>query len=121
MTVVLPLVVHMSPWYDGHIGMYLIKVDFEVIHDVVVCRHKFGGNPDRRACSCTERRKPLVIVILNWCIRFCAIFPLSPDIWGFEESASLHLIASPRNNSIPMPVSSIFSSPRTSLRFSAVA
>lgn len=88
MTVVLPLVIQVSPRYDGHIWMYFIEVDFEIVHDVVVCRHQFWRDPDRGARSCTERWKPLIQIILNGCVRFDAILPLSPDIRGFDKNKS---------------------------------
>lgn len=88
MTVILPLIIQVSPRYDGHIGMYLIEVDFEVVHDVFICRHQFRRDSDRRARSCTQRWEPVVDVVLDWRVWFDAVFPLSPDIRGFDENKS---------------------------------
>lgn len=89
MAIMLPLIVQMGTRYDRDIGVYLIKVDLEISHNVVFGRHELGGNSNRHARSGSERWELLFNVVLDRGVGFNSIGALPSNVWSYGRGGVL--------------------------------
>lgn len=85
MAIMLPLIVQMGTRYDRNIGMYFIKVDLEISHNVVFGRHELRGDSNRHARSRSERWKLLFNVVLDRGVGLNSIGALPSNVWGYRR------------------------------------
>lgn len=85
MAIMLPLIVQMGTRYDRNIGVYLIKVDLEISHNIVFGRHELGGDSNRHARTGPERWKLFFNLVLDRGIGLNSIGALPSNVWGYRR------------------------------------